>query len=640
MPLHENHITTLSHGETIMLNEYDIVIIGSGLAGSATAMVLSRVGFKVLVIEKKAHPRFVIGESTVITTTLLFNLLAQKYDVPELGQLAHYLTLRENGCAAWPKQHLWWGLHRENQPLDPAQESLFETHFLPSGPDVHMLRADADAFLVSRLDRYGVDYEDWTDLLNFETDATGVNLQLSGPRGERVVRARYIVDASGHASFFASRFGLRDKVPNLGTNTRSIFGHFEGVPNLDDVLSGNNPSFRFRRQGGTMHHCFPGGWIWVIPFDNGVTSVGLQLDCRMYPLDERISPEAELKSVVMRYPSIEAHLGEMKPVRDLLRTGRIQFSSKTILGDRFILTPHAAGFVEPLYSTGLVLTLTFIARFAEAAREAKEKDDFSQEQFRSIERWFFQELRQIDRIVDGSIQSFRNFDVFKQFWRSFLIGTMAQFGLCLTTKADIRHHPMIYGTAIPGFTEVVEEMHAMVCRPPSDEEALALALKDKIDPWYEQVCAPVLYLEPGKSDWSTRSRMGCGVCTETSGFPVHTWTEKIASQYAALGAHVGFENSALYLLTFPKRFAEMLGRYRESRSEGSDYHRAFERILDMENPSAFNYRSHLENLENHFKMLFGPSGYPMIGEQATVTKATPQRSSDGPEIVSSAGSNQ
>src|SRR6185369_16037858 len=102
--------------------------------------------------------------------------------------------------------------------------------------------------------------------------------------------------------------------------------------------------------------CFRGGWIWVIPFDNGVTSVGLQLDRTLYPIDETKSPEEELYLFMKRFPSIWAHLGKMVPVRPIVRTDRIQFTSKSILGDGFILAPHAAGFIEPLFSTGILLT--------------------------------------------------------------------------------------------------------------------------------------------------------------------------------------------------------------------------------------------------------------------------------------------
>ncbi len=79
-----------------------MAVTGSGIAGSMTAMVLSREGLSTLVVERKSHPRFVIGESTIPTTTLMMSSLARKYDIPELEQISHYLGLKENGCIAFP----------------------------------------------------------------------------------------------------------------------------------------------------------------------------------------------------------------------------------------------------------------------------------------------------------------------------------------------------------------------------------------------------------------------------------------------------------------------------------------------------------------------------------------------------------
>lgn len=574
-----------------MTRQHDIIVLGSGIAGSTTAMVLSRIGLDTLVVEKKNHPRFVIGESTIPTTTLLFNLLAADYDIPELSEVAHYLGLHENGCAAWPKQGFWYGVHRDHTPLDPRHEATLETLLLPNGPDVHMLRSDADAFLVSRLGRYGVAYEDRTDVVDFRADSDGVRLRLSGPGGEKDVRARYVVDTTGHASFLAKHFGMRDDVPRLRTNTRSIFGHFEGVPALDDVLAGHNPMFRFSRNGGTMHHCFRGGWIWVIPFDNGVTSVGFQLDRDVYPLEESVSPEEEMRRILDRYPSIAAHLGAMKPIRPLVRTDRVQFTSKTILGNGFILAPHAAAFIEPLFSTGIVLTLSFIARFAPLVREAKQAGDFSAARFRPIEQVFFDEVAQIDRIVNGTIQSFRDYDVFKQYWRNWVVATMAQFTMCVLGRGLTAQHPVLYGTGVPGFSQALEEMHALVCRPAEDDVALAAALHERVEPWYERLCLPALTTTSG--EWSVGSSSGCAV----HGGPPNVlaeWFMKLAGDFGSLGSHFRFENAVEWMSAIPPRIMSQVERYTRSRAEGTAFHRAFDRIIANQNPARFDYRKMLE----------------------------------------------
>jgi FADH2 O2-dependent halogenase len=567
---------------------YDVIVLGSGIAGSITALVLQQLGIKTVVVERKSHPRFVIGESTIPTTALLLRHLASTYDVPEIAQVAHYLWLRENGCAAWPKQQFWYGVHREGARLDRRHESLFETLLLPVGPDVHMLRADADAFLASRLEKYGAVHLDNTELLDFAKEPDGVRVRLRGPEGERDMRAKFLVDASGHASFLAKRFELRDDDARLRTNTRSLFGHFRDVPELDEALGGYNPNFRFRRSAGTMHHCFRGGWIWVIPFDNGVTSVGVELDRRIHPLDESVTPEQELAAILARYPSVKDHLGAMKPVRPIIRADRIQFTTKSILGDGFILTPHAATFIEPLFSTGIVLTLTFVARFAPAAREAFAKGDWNMEQFRFIEKHFFAEVQQVDRLVDGTIQSFRDYDVFKQYWRNWIMATLAQFGTCILAKGATRESPMLYGAGIHGFPEAVEEMHEMVCREDADPLDLARRLKAKIDPWWERLCMPTLWTE---DDFAVGSPQSMCVRGGDSHEPRTLWLQKLAKDLAYLDPAIKIEHAEQWLDTFSGVHASHLERYQRSKREGSDFHRAYDRIIASRNPETFDYRS-------------------------------------------------
>lgn len=573
-----------------MSNSFDVVVVGSGIAGSALALVLRRAGLSTLVLERKSHPRFVIGESTLPTTTFLLNQLAADYGVPELAEIAHYLGLRERGCAAWPKQGFWYGLHHEERPLEPRHEHMFETLTLPNGPDVHMLRADADAFLVSRFAAYDVAYEDNTELVDFAATPTGATVRVRGPRGERTIDCRLVVDATGHASFFAKRFGLRDEPARMHTNTRTIFGHFADVPPLDELYGGCNSAFRFRRDATTMHHCFRGGWTWVIPFDNGITSVGFQFDRRIHPLDERITPEEELARLLDRHPSMKAHLGKMRPVRPIIRTDRVQFTSRTILGDRFVLTPHAAGFIEPLFSTGILLTASFISRFVPAVQRAKQTGDWSTEQFRPIERAFFAEVEQIDWLVNGMIQSFRNYELFKQYWRNWIIGTVTQFSTCILAGRAPATRPVLYGSGIDGFRRHLSEAHDLICASADDDLALAAEIKARTEPWWEKLTQPVLWTS---GDFSISSPVGTGVHGANQPERSAMWLERLSHELLPHEPEVRFANAQRWLEHTGKKLAVQLERYRRSRDEGGDFHRGYQRILDNQNRDRFDYYEYM-----------------------------------------------
>lgn len=463
---------------------HDILIVGSGIAGASLALALRKAGLTVCVVERDTHPRFAIGESTVPSTTLGFDYLGRAYSIPEFHQMSHYLGLKELGLTGYPKQHFYFAHHTEGQPLKANEELMYETLELPLGPDVHVLRADVDAFLVSRFKAYGVDYFDKTEVVDFEKlSSGGVTLTVKDASGTRKLPGRLVVDASGHASYFAKRFDLRDPEPRLHTNTRTLFGHFENVPSLEDAVGAPNPSFRFKRHGGTQHHCFEGGWIWVIPFDNGVTSVGVQLDPRRWPLDESVAPEEEMKRVIARFPTVQAHLGAMKAVRKIVRTGRVQFTSKTIIGDGFILTPHAAGFIDPLFSTGITLTQSFVSRFVPAVKRALAQPTLDMETFRPIERAFMREVETIDLIVSGNMKSWGHYDTFKQYWRIWGFATIVQY-----TARIVGNHSraegctLMFGAAIDKWRDAVKQMHATVFAEPNGPQ-LAAKLKALMDQW-------------------------------------------------------------------------------------------------------------------------------------------------------------
>jgi FADH2 O2-dependent halogenase len=93
---------------------------------------------------------------------------------------------------------------------------------------------------------------------------------------------------------------------------------------------------------GTLHHIFKGGWLWIIPFNNHpastnpLCSVGLQLDPRLYPQRDDLTPEEEFREFIHQFPDMEAQLKETRAVRDWVRIDRLQYSAHHIVGDRLL----------------------------------------------------------------------------------------------------------------------------------------------------------------------------------------------------------------------------------------------------------------------------------------------------------------
>ena len=449
--------------------DYDIVIIGAGIAGSALALILAKQGLKILVVEKGKHPRFVIGESTVPSTSYGFEYLGTKYGIPEFEAIYHYTGLKGAGVTGWPKQHFWFGFNDPGQTVRPQQEVSLFTFFPPRGPDVHALRADLDHYFVKAFPKYGIDYIDDSSVVDFESSSESASITIE-PKNEpkKSFTAQYVVDASGHASFLAKKFGLRPDEPDLRTNTRSIFSHYKNVKFLDDFLEPNT-EMGYIRDGGTVHHCFDGGWIWSIRFDNEITSVGITLDRDRWPLDESITPEEEVQQIINRYPTVKAVLGEAVAVRPVIRTGRvhggtdrIQFAVKSIVGERFILAPHAAGFIDPLFSTGILLTQAFMARFVPRALAAKQDGDWSLARFQPLEPIFFRELKAIDKIVSGMFRAWQeDWVVFAHYWRLWIYtGILMYMSRIMVPQEDCEIG--LYGAGVPTAEVLTDRMNEVV----------------------------------------------------------------------------------------------------------------------------------------------------------------------------------
>jgi len=500
-----------------------------------------------------------------------FQYLARTYNIPEFRQVFRYTGLTSIGCAGFPKRHFFFGVHEPGKELRHAHQVMFETLELPLGPDVHMLRSDVDAYLASRLPIYGIDYVANAALREFEPDDRGVRVSLSDGTTTHGVRAKLVVDASGAKSHLAHRYKLRDEIPRLRTNTRGIFSHFEGVKRVEDILESPNPAFRYSRDAGTVHHCFKGGWIWVIPFNNAITSVGVVLDRNAFPLDKNISPEEEFYSIIKRFPTVWAQLGDMKPIRPFVSSRRIQFSSTSILGDGFILEPTSAAFVDPLFSSGFALLQAFLTRFTPIAQRVLGSSHYSPftslAEFRPLEKCFFTENEFIDRLVSGTIESFRDFDVFKQYWRIWAYATMMQW----FTRAGARPERtegagLLWGAGIPSWEKVVQEMDDTLYNGVGKEVEVAKRLAAIMNELVQPHPTPYVSHETG----SDRAHLSPNRMADVR--PFQRWVRHLYS-LPDVKNDVSFRRLGLLVLRQFCGRIEVAIRYRLSRWRGTQYHR-------------------------------------------------------------------
>ena len=409
------------------VHECDVVILGSGLAGSVSASILARQGATVALVDAGSHPRFAIGESTTPHLIEWLRILALRFDVPELSDLFDVKVANEHiGPFHGQKQSFGFVKHTPGQEPDPRESTIYVVPKLISRAS-HLYRQDSDAHYFHVAAKYGcILRQNWrAGEIDFDNDGVTV----TGQNGE-VFHARYLIDASGFRAPLAQKFDLRDKPARFKHHSRSMFTHFTGVKPFDDVIDWPKelrPPAPWNN--GTLHHLIDRGWFWIIPFNNykgsinPLCSVGLTIDERTYPKPADMTPDEEFNQFLDMYPAVKRQFEGAARVREWVSTDRLQYSSTHSVGYRWCLMSHAAGFIDPLYSFGLGNTFQVVYSLVSRILEALDDDDFSVERFEYVDQAERGLLYYQDLIVNSSFISFSEFELWNavfRVWGAFL----------------------------------------------------------------------------------------------------------------------------------------------------------------------------------------------------------------------------
>ena len=361
-----------------MSRPFDVAILGSGFAGSLLGLLLRKRGLSVLVIDRQKHPRFAIGESSTPAADFILESLCDEYDLPQLRPLCRY----GSWCRSQP--HVSRGLkrgfsyfhHREGEPFSSGanheRELLVAASANDEVSDTHWYRAEVDAFIGRLFVEAGGELWEETSVESIEDGPSwGLACQRSGAASR--VEARFLVDGTGGDAALVRTLGLASEVASLSTHSRSLFGHFHAVREWSDLLHANGidrSNHPYPCDQAALHHIIQGGWMWMLRFENGITSVGWSLDPRQHPVPVHLSPAEEWQSLLARYPSIADQLRDARPAlpftaeQPLARTGRLQRRVSQAAGANWALLPHTAGFIDPFYSTGIAQSLLGVESLA------------------------------------------------------------------------------------------------------------------------------------------------------------------------------------------------------------------------------------------------------------------------------------
>lgn len=413
----------------------DVAIAGSGFAGSILAAILQRNGLRVVLIDRARHPRFAIGESSTPTANLILRDLADRYGLDWLKPLSQYGSWKRTypNLTSGIKRGFSYFRHENDQEFvstpDHQNELLVAASSSDEVSDTQWLRSEVDAFLFERACGEGVTAFEATNIETLTALSPGWQLDCQTPEGRVEIRCRFLVDGTGAGGLLSQRLQIADESHLLQTNSRAIFGHFADLPRWSSVLSAKDASATtdhpFDCDHSALHHLIPGGWMWWLRFDNDVTSVGLVLDAESNPASE-LAAATEFRSYLKTLPDLRQSLAAatlLTPPDGLVRTGRLQRLASRIAGADWAMLPHAAGFIDPLHSSGIAHSLGGVERLAEILqRNLTSSGDRLATELQGYADTVRSEQLLIDRLVSGCYSALR-----QRSFRKFVAWSMCYF---------------------------------------------------------------------------------------------------------------------------------------------------------------------------------------------------------------------
>jgi FADH2 O2-dependent halogenase len=385
---------------------YDVAVVGSGFAGSLLAMIAKRQGKSVVLIERGKHPRFAMGESSTPLANLLLETLAIKYDLPGVAALSKWGTWQESypeiDCGL--KRGFTFYHHEFGKPAARCAERGDQL-LVAASPndriaDTHWNRADVDAHFLRQAQSIGVDYIDEVQLETAAEDGSGMHIRGTRHGQPFARRARFLVDATGPRGFLHRALQLPEAALPDYPATHALYSHFRGV-RLMDRRDGETPPYP--PDDAALHHVFDGGWIWMLRFKSGIVSAGVAAT-HIIPLEQG---ESAWRELLEKLPSVKEQFADAVTARDFTYLPRLSFRSAQIAGSHWAQLPSAAGFVDPLLSTGFPLTMLGVMRLADVLERGARPEDLCA--FAMITD---EELLATSRLIANLYRNMNNFPVF------------------------------------------------------------------------------------------------------------------------------------------------------------------------------------------------------------------------------------
>ena len=365
----------------------DVVVIGGGPAGSTVSTLMAQQGLRVRLYERDRFPRFHIGESLIPETYWVLKRL----NMLERMQQSHFVKkfsvqfVNSQGRESAP--FYFW----DNKPHECSQTW-------------QVVRSEFDRMMLENARAHGVDVHEGVrvhDVLFENERAVGVRVKHES--GFEDVPAKVVVDASGQNGLIMNRRNLRVWDPLL--NKGAIWTYWKGAYRDE----GKDAGATLVIQTGSKK-----GWFWYIPLHDDVVSCGV-----VAPFDYLFKGRTEYAKTydeeVEHCPGVKERVRNATRVTGYFATKDYSYRSKQVAGDGWVLVGDAFGFLDPLYSSGVLLALKSGELAADAVVEGLAKGDTSEQQLGKWGQTFNEGVDRMRRLVCEYYDGFSFGQMIKQY---------------------------------------------------------------------------------------------------------------------------------------------------------------------------------------------------------------------------------
>lgn len=334
---------------------YDVAIIGGGPAGSTAATLLAKAGRRVIVLEREKFPRFHIGESLLPFSTQAFDRLGvrEKLDRTFLPKFGGEIV-----AACGTKGVKFYFKDGFRTRRDRAYQ---------------VTRSEFDKLLLEHSRENGAEVREETEVKKIAFEEDRVKIDIETADGARsIIESRYLLDCSGRQTTLGNFLKLKKSYDHL--QKFSVFAHYENVDRAEGI-------------DGTLIRMVRGldRWFWMIPLTPTRMSIGVVMDTTTYRA-MKLPAEAALEKCIGEQPMVLERMTRAKRVSPVYSAGDYSYRNARLFGDRWLLAGDAAGFIDPVFSSGVFLAIMSAEKAADALDEVLNDESKKRRLFKDYSR--------------------------------------------------------------------------------------------------------------------------------------------------------------------------------------------------------------------------------------------------------------